>query len=104
MNYLNGISPFFFFLSRRRHPICSLVTVVQTCALPICPLDVVDDDMVVLQALDQQRPRHDTAAVPSALAPEPVPGTGKFLGQGRRVVSGGDGTDQRGLDVEPGLV
>src|SRR3546814_5816954 len=26
----------FFFVSRRRHTICALVTVVQTCALPIC--------------------------------------------------------------------
>src|SRR3546814_4048953 len=26
---------FFFFSSRRRHTICALVTVVQTCALPI---------------------------------------------------------------------
>src|SRR3546814_2672168 len=26
----------FFFSSRRRHTLCSLVTVVQTCALPIC--------------------------------------------------------------------
>src|SRR3546814_13819015 len=26
---------FFFFASRRRHTICALVTVVQTCALPI---------------------------------------------------------------------
>src|SRR3546814_7816557 len=26
-----------FFSSRRRHTICALVTVVQTCALPICP-------------------------------------------------------------------
>src|SRR3546814_7989360 len=29
---------FFFFSSRRRHTRCSLVTGVQTCALPICPL------------------------------------------------------------------
>src|SRR3546814_14289662 len=29
---------FFFFSSRRRHTICALVTGVQTCALPICPL------------------------------------------------------------------
>src|SRR3546814_10255193 len=28
----------FFFSSRRRHTICALVTGVQTCALPICPL------------------------------------------------------------------
>src|SRR3546814_3215449 len=33
----------FFFSSRRRHTICALVTGVQTCALPICPLpDIVD--------------------------------------------------------------
>src|SRR3546814_1049583 len=29
---------FFFFSSRRRHTSCALVTVVQTCALPICTL------------------------------------------------------------------
>src|SRR3546814_1595843 len=29
---------FFFFSSRRRHTRCALVTGVQTCALPICPL------------------------------------------------------------------
>src|SRR3546814_9543651 len=29
----------FFFSSRRRHTRCALVTGVQTCALPICPLD-----------------------------------------------------------------
>src|SRR3546814_7732782 len=27
---------YFFFSSRRRHTSCALVTVVQTCALPIC--------------------------------------------------------------------
>src|SRR3546814_4230133 len=30
--------PLFFFPSRRRHTRCALVTGVQTCALPICPL------------------------------------------------------------------
>src|SRR3546814_5209139 len=30
---------FFFFSSRRRHTRCALVTGVQTCALPICPVD-----------------------------------------------------------------
>src|SRR3546814_7103852 len=30
----------FFFSSRRRHTRCALVTRVQTCALPICPLGV----------------------------------------------------------------
>src|SRR3546814_5192927 len=29
---------FFFFSSRRRHTRCALVTGVQTCALPICPI------------------------------------------------------------------
>src|SRR3546814_11274597 len=29
---------FFFFSSRRRHTRCALVTGVQTCALPICPV------------------------------------------------------------------
>src|SRR3546814_8095927 len=29
---------FFFVSSRRRHTSCSLVTGVQTCALPICPV------------------------------------------------------------------
>src|SRR3546814_5884766 len=31
----------FFFSSRRRHTICALVTGVQTCALPICPVILV---------------------------------------------------------------
>src|SRR3546814_4437896 len=30
----------FFFSSRRRHTRCALVTGVQTCALPICPVGV----------------------------------------------------------------
>src|SRR3546814_7492951 len=33
---LQSILAFFFFSSRRRHTRCSLVTGVQTCALPIC--------------------------------------------------------------------
>src|SRR3546814_16775316 len=33
----------FFFSSRRRHTRCELVTGVQTCARPICPLDGVID-------------------------------------------------------------
>src|SRR3546814_5490476 len=32
----------FFFSSRRRHTRCALVTGVQTCALPISPVVVVD--------------------------------------------------------------
>src|SRR3546814_2704694 len=34
--YLCFVLVVFFFASRRRHPICALVTGVQTCALPIC--------------------------------------------------------------------
>src|SRR3546814_2693984 len=34
---------FFFFASRRRHTRCALVTVVQTCALPIYALLSVDE-------------------------------------------------------------
>src|SRR3546814_6948219 len=30
----------FFFSSRRRHTRCALVTGVQTCALPICPIQL----------------------------------------------------------------
>src|SRR3546814_4299609 len=37
MFVVNGL--FFFFSSRRRHTRCALVTGVQTCALPISPLD-----------------------------------------------------------------
>src|SRR3546814_21001269 len=33
---------FFFFSSRRRHTRCALVTGVQTCALPICPVGHAD--------------------------------------------------------------
>src|SRR3546814_10374738 len=32
-----------FFSSRRRHAICALVTGVQTCALPICALVILDE-------------------------------------------------------------
>src|SRR3546814_5952804 len=34
---------YFFFSSRRRHTRCALVTGVQTCALPICRVDVHHD-------------------------------------------------------------
>src|SRR3546814_6424075 len=41
----------FFFSCRRRHTRCALVTVVQTCALPIshCPVDRVDQVVVHLE-------------------------------------------------------
>src|SRR3546814_1932402 len=34
---------FFFFSSRRRHTRCALVTGVQTCALPICHLGIIEN-------------------------------------------------------------
>src|SRR3546814_8044537 len=34
---------FVFFSSRRRHTRCALVTGVQTCALPICTITILDD-------------------------------------------------------------
>src|SRR3546814_9339351 len=37
---------FFFVSSRRRHTRCALVTGVQTCALPICRLDL-DEPLIV---------------------------------------------------------
>src|SRR3546814_4888665 len=40
----------FFFSSRRRHTRCALVTGVQTCALPICP--VTKDQRMMAAALD----------------------------------------------------
>src|SRR3546814_2598096 len=35
---------FFFFSSRRRHTRCALVTGVQTCALPISGVELLDPD------------------------------------------------------------
>src|SRR3546814_7810380 len=46
---------FFFFSSRRRHTRCALVTGVQTCALPIYLLDVLD----AVEALQQVDHRAD---------------------------------------------
>src|SRR3546814_9849303 len=37
------VSIFFFVASRRRHTRCALVTGVQTCALPICRVEVRGD-------------------------------------------------------------
>src|SRR3546814_8259014 len=59
---------FFFFSSRRQHTRCSLVTGVQTCALPISFLDV--NTLLTLAALRysqrariaQKFPRHKLAS------------------------------------------
>src|SRR3546814_6066264 len=37
---------FFFFSSRRRHTRCALVTGVQTCALPIWPIEVIEGPLM----------------------------------------------------------
>src|SRR3546814_8782559 len=42
---------FFFVSSRRRHTRCALVTGVQTCALPICPI------LLVVEGLERQAAR-----------------------------------------------
>src|SRR3546814_1616195 len=47
----------FCFSSRRRHTRCALVTGVQTCALPIC-------DIAVLQGLDKITARISTIEAP----------------------------------------
>src|SRR3546814_7842226 len=46
----------FFFSSRRRHTRCALVTGVQTCALPICPLIDMPDiaSSIILQNAPHQ--------------------------------------------------
>src|SRR3546814_3233451 len=41
---VNYVYVCFFFSSRRRHTRCALVTGVQTCALPIFPLRVIQND------------------------------------------------------------
>src|SRR3546814_2181277 len=44
---------FFFFSSRRRHTRCALVTGVQTCALPIFPLNIHNLQQKFLECLIQ---------------------------------------------------
>src|SRR3546814_1503618 len=55
----------FFFASRRRHTRCALVTGVQTCALPICraqELDELGDRLQAQQAqLEQLREEQEQA-------------------------------------------
>src|SRR3546814_14010502 len=46
------LSFFFFFSSRRRHTRCALVTGVQTCALPIFPVDVITEIRAAPQIAD----------------------------------------------------
>src|SRR3546814_8532810 len=58
---------FFFFSSRRRHTSCSLVTGVQTCALPISEqrIDAAPDMHLHAEAPDEQafhQPAGDVAA------------------------------------------
>src|SRR3546814_5056175 len=56
------LSCFFFFSSRRRHTRCALVTGVQTCALPICLVEVLDADNRLLMTRDAQAQARTEAA------------------------------------------
>src|SRR3546814_10736878 len=59
MSCVNNVC-LFFFSSRRRHTRCALVTGVQTCALPILPLDYLGErktrETRIKAALDLQKP------------------------------------------------
>src|SRR3546814_11182753 len=68
---------FFFFSSRRRHTRCALVTVVQTCALPICP-----GGERRLHALQGHLPRHALHRWPAGAVR--VPGLLRRRGARRR--------------------
>src|SRR3546814_4556279 len=65
---------FFFFSSRRRHTRCALVTGVQTCALPISPVDMSLEDamrFVVTAGVSRSPPDADTRPSPPPSAPTP---------------------------------
>src|SRR3546814_15402983 len=54
---------FFFFSSRRRHTRCALVTGVQTCALPICFVEIRKSPLVA-EAAARQQPRQLFRGIP----------------------------------------
>src|SRR3546814_6935654 len=55
----------FFFTSRRRHTRCALVTGVQTCALPICFVDVdaAVGLLIIFEDCDERAPDREARAV-----------------------------------------
>src|SRR3546814_2248521 len=53
------LSLYCFFSSRRRHTRCALVTGVQTCALPICPVEGIwRERAIVTNDVGMERNRH----------------------------------------------
>src|SRR3546814_6312260 len=67
----------FFFSSRRRHTRCALVTVVQTCALPIYPSIAArrlaeDDAKRLVDTHEVRQPRLSIAADPPHVARLPA--------------------------------
>src|SRR3546814_6684069 len=79
----------FFFLSRRRHTSCALVTGFQTCALPICGLE---SDHVIMEhrfhqlAATRQRPQNPggrPGGVEEKTDPVGAPAPPKFPAQRR---------------------
>src|SRR3546814_3287389 len=68
MTCIHMLTVLFYFPSRRRHTICALVTVVQTCALPIYEKDVWKFQKVE-KLIGNEIKKH---ALPQALGEGPV--------------------------------
>src|SRR3546814_2546877 len=67
--YFHFFLYFFFFSSRRRHTRCALVTGVQTCALPICRVDLAPrTHMRRVVAVDGRAVTLDSAAPAGTMA------------------------------------
>src|SRR3546814_16857292 len=67
--YFHFFLYFFFFSSRRRHTRCALVTGVQTCALPICRVDLAPrTHMRRVVAVDGRAVTPDSAAPAGTMA------------------------------------
>src|SRR3546814_5082273 len=85
---------YFFFSSRRRHTRCALVTGVQTCALPICPI-------VPLRLSREIEPKPLAIFILGELAVEaPSPQMG---GVARAPVERGDASDAFALELIVGI-
>src|SRR3546814_8126568 len=72
---------YFFFSSRSRHTRCALVTGVQTCALPICRLRIVERQDRRLHRTPRVSDRISTSPVSDARRRRhPVPSTRRYSG------------------------
>src|SRR3546814_1924328 len=95
----------FLLSSRRRHTICALVTGVQTCALPICPVRAAGHPQ---RHLGNRRRRHFCRVVlrlPHGARPGAggaVDATGGTLGRAATDPSSLDGVQSRALRRLPG--